>query len=202
MSAPAPAFPPKPFDSLRVALVHDWLTGMRGGEKCLEVLCELFPAAEIYTLVHRKGRLSRTIESHTIHESWIAKLPLGRSRYRWYVSAYPKAIESFDLSGYDLVVSISHCAAKGVITRADTLHVCYCNTPVRYFWDLAAEYFAPGRAGLLQRWIGRSIAHRFRMWDRLSSDRVDLFIGNSFNIRDRIRKHYRRPALVVYPLAS
>jgi len=199
VSAPVPASSQKPFDSLRVALVHDWLTGMRGGEKCLEVLCEMFPSAEIYTLVHWKGRLSATIESRRIHESWIAKLPLGRRRYRWYVPAYPKAIESFDLSRYDLVVSISHCAAKGVITRADTLHVCYCNTPVRYFWDLAPEYFAPERTGPVQRWLGQSVAHRFRLWDRLSSDRVDLFVGNSFNIRDRIRKHYRRPALVVYP---
>ena len=183
----------------RVALVHDWLTGMRGGEKCLEVLCEMFPAAPIYTLVHWKGRLSPTIESHPIHESWIANLPFGRSRYRWHVASYPRAIESFDLSGYDLVVSISHCAAKGVITRADTLHVCYCNTPVRYFWDLYAEYFAPSRAGLLERLVGPPLAHRFRLWDRLSSDRVDLFIGNSLNVRDRIRKHYRRPARVVYP---
>ena len=199
MSAPVPALPHKPFESLRVALVHDWLTGMRGGEKCLEVLCEMFPAAPIYTLVYRKGTLSPVIESHRIHESWIAKLPLGRSRYRWFLPAYPRAIESFDLSGYDLVVSVSHCAAKGVITRADTLHVCYCNTPVRYFWDLNAEYFAPGRAGTFQRLFGPAVAHRFRIWDRLSSDRVDLFIGNSHNIRDRIRKHYRRPALVVYP---
>jgi glycosyltransferase involved in cell wall biosynthesis len=172
---------------------------MRGGEKCLEVLCEMFPRAPIYTLVHWKGRLSPTIESHPIHESWIAKLPFGRSRYRWHIASYPKAIESFDLSGYDLVVSISHCAAKGVITRADTLHVCYCNSPVRYFWDLASEYFAPHRSGWLVRRVGAAIAHRFRLWDRVSSDRVDLFIGNSFNIRDRIRKHYRRPALVVYP---
>ncbi|HXL14650.1 MAG TPA: glycosyltransferase [Methylomirabilota bacterium] len=199
MSAPAPAPPPRSLDSLRVALVHDWLTGMRGGEKCLEVLCEMFPDAPIYTLVHWKGRLSPTIESHPIHESWIAKMPLGRSCYRWYIASFPKAIESFDLSGYDLVVSISHCAAKGVITRADTLHVCYCNTPVRYFWDLASEYFAPGRARMIERLIGPPIAHQFRLWDRISSDRVDLFIGNSFNIRDRIRKHYRRPALAVYP---
>ncbi len=199
MSAPAPALPLRPFESLRVALVHDWLTGMRGGEKCLEVLCEMFPGAPIHTLVHWKGRLSPAIESHPIHESWIAKLPLGRSRYRWFLPAYPRAIESFDLSGYDLVVSVSHCAAKGVITRADTLHVCYCNTPVRYFWDLKAEYFAPGRAGAVERLLGPPVAHRFRLWDRLSSDRVDLFIGNSHNVRDRIRKHYRRPARVVYP---
>lgn len=188
-----------PLNPLRVALVHDWLTGMRGGEKCLEVLCEIFPKADIYTLVHRKGSLSRTIESHSIRESWIARLPLGRSRYRWFVPLYPRAIESFDLSVYDLVVSISHCAAKGVITRADTLHVCYCNTPVRYFWDLYSEYFAPGRAGPLERMLAPRIAHRFRLWDRLSSDRVDLFIGNSRHVRDRIWKHYRRPSLVVHP---
>ena len=199
MSAPAPLPPPRSLDSLRVALVHDWLTGMRGGEKCLEVLCEMFPKAPIHTLVHWKGKLSPAIESHPIHESWIARMPFGRSRYRAYIASFPKAIESFDLSGYDLVVSVSHCAAKGVVTRADTLHVCYCNTPVRYFWDLAAEYFAPARAGWMERLAGPSIAHRFRLWDRISADRVDLFIGNSFNIRDRIRKHYRRPALVVYP---
>ncbi len=186
-------------DSLRVALVHDWLTGMRGGEKCLEVLCELFPRADIYTLVHRKGSVAHSIEAHTIRESWIARLPLGRSRYRWFVPLYPRAIEAFDLSEYDLVVSISHCAAKGVVTRADTLHVCYCNTPVRYFWDLFAEYFAPGRVGALERFLAPWVAHRFRLWDRISSDRVDLFIGNSRHVRDRIWKHYRRPALVVHP---
>jgi len=199
VSAPAPVPPPRSIESLRVALVHDWLTGMRGGEKCLEVLCEMFPSAPIYTLVHWKGKLSPTIESHPIHESWIARMPFGRSRYRAWIGSYPRAIEAFDLSGYDLVVSISHCAAKGVITRADTLHVCYCNSPVRYFWDLAADYFAPHRSGWLVRKVGAAVAHRFRLWDRISSDRVDLFIGNSFNIRDRIRKHYRRPALVVYP---
>jgi glycosyltransferase involved in cell wall biosynthesis len=199
VSAPAPLPPPRSLDSLRVALVHDWLTGMRGGEKCLEVLCEMFPGAPIYTLVHWKGKLSPTIESHPIHESWIAKMPFGRNRYRGYIASYPRAIEAFDLSGYDLVVSISHCAAKGVVTRADTLHVCYCNSPVRYFWDLASEYFAPHRSGWLVRRVGAAVAHRFRIWDRVSADRVDLFIGNSYNIRDRIRKHYRRPALVVYP---
>ena len=172
---------------------------MRGGEKCLEILCEMFPRAPIYTLVHWKGKLSPTIESHPIHESWIARMPFGRSRYRAWIASYPRAIEAFDLSGYDLVVSISHCAAKGVVTRADTLHVCYCNSPVRYFWDLASEYFAPHRSGWLVRRVGAAVAHKFRIWDRVSADRVDLFIGNSHNIRDRIRKHYRRPALVVYP---
>jgi len=184
---------------LRVALVHDWLTGMRGGEKCLEVFCELFPDADLYTLVHRRGSVSPVIERRRVHESWIAKLPAGRSRYRWYAPFYPLAIESFDLSRYDLVVSTSHCAAKGALTRADTLHVCYCFTPVRYFWDLYGEYFARGRAGLLERAVAPWIAHRFRLWDRVSADRVDLFVADSEHVRDRIRKHYRRPSRVIFP---
>lgn len=189
----------RPFGSLRIALVHDWLTGMRGGEKCLEVLCERFPDADLYTIVHRRGTVSPVIERRRVVESWIARLPLGRSRYRWFVPLYPLAVESFDLSDYDLVVSLSHCAAKGVITRADALHVCYCFTPVRYFWDLYPEYFGPGRAGPVRRAAAALVAHRFRIWDRVSADRVDLFVADSEHVRDRIAKHYRRAAPVVYP---
>jgi glycosyltransferase involved in cell wall biosynthesis len=185
--------------SLRVALIHDWLTGMRGGEKCLEVLCEIFPGADLFTLVHKKGSVSPVIESRRVRESWIAKLPFGRSRYRSYVPLYPMAIESFDLGAYDLVVSTSHCAAKGVVTRADTLHVCYCFTPVRYFWDLYPEYFGPGRGSALERLLAPWVAHRFRIWDRVSADRVDLFVADSMHVRDRIAKHYRRPSRVIYP---
>jgi glycosyltransferase involved in cell wall biosynthesis len=185
--------------TLRVALVHDWLTGMRGGEKCLEILCEMFPHADLFTLVHQRGSVSRTIEARTIRESWIARLPAGRSHYRWYVPLYPMAVESFDLTGYDLVVSTSHCAAKGAVTRADTLHVCYCFTPVRYFWDLYPAYFGPGKGSALGRTVAPWVAHHFRLWDRVSADRVDLFIADSRHVRDRIAKHYRRPARVVYP---
>ena len=185
--------------TLRVALVHDWLTGMRGGEKCLEVLCELFPHADLYTLVHSRGSVSKTIESRTVRESWIARLPGGRRHYRWYVPLYPLAVESFDLSGYDLVISTSHCAAKGALTRADALHVCYCFTPVRYFWDLYPDYFGPGRGSRLGRMLAPWIAHYFRIWDRVSADRVDLFVADSRHVRGRIAKHYRRPARVIYP---
>lgn len=185
--------------TLRVALVHDWLTGMRGGEKCLEVLCELFPHADLHTLVHRRGSVSATIEARTIRESWIAQLPGGRSHYRSYVPLYPLAVESFDLSSYDLVISTSHCAAKGALTRADTLHVCYCFTPVRYFWDLYPEYFGPRRGGGIARALAPWVAHYFRLWDRVSADRVDLFVADSNHVRDRIAKHYRRPARVIYP---
>lgn len=189
----------RPLDALRVALVHDWLTGMRGGEKCLEVLCERFPDADLYTLVHRRGSVAPVIERRRVVESWIARLPFGRSRYRAFVPFYPLAIESFDLSAYDLVISLSHCAAKGVITRADALHVDYCFTPVRYFWDLAPEYTGPGRAGPLTRAAAALVGHRFRIWDRVSADRVDLFVADSAHVRDRIAKHYRRAAPVVHP---
>jgi len=189
----------RPFRSLKVALVHDWLTGMRGGEKCLEVLCERFPDADLYTLVHRRGSVAPIIEKRRVVESWIARMPFGRSRYRWFAPLFPLAIESFDLSAYDLVVSLSHCAAKGVITRADSLHVCYCFTPVRYFWDLYPEYFGPGRAGRVERAAAALVAHRFRVWDRVSADRVDLFVADSAHVRDRIAKHYRRAAPVVHP---
>ena len=196
---PTTATAPRLDSSLRVALVHDWLTGMRGGEKCLEVLCEVFPKADLFTLVHQRGSVSPPIESRRVFESWIAKLPFGRSRYRSYVALYPLAIESFDLGAYDLVVSTSHCAAKGVITRSDTLHVCYCFTPVRYFWDLYPEYFGPGRGSRMERLLAPWVAHRFRIWDRVSADRVDLFVADSKHVRDRIAKHYRRPSRVIYP---
>ncbi|MGH7680452.1 MAG: glycosyltransferase [Candidatus Eiseniibacteriota bacterium] len=184
---------------LRVALVHDWLTGMRGGEKCLEVLCEMFPEADLFTIVHRRGTVSPSIEARRVHESWVAGLPGGRSHYRWFVPLYPLAVESFDLDAYDLVVSTSHCAAKGVLTRSDTLHVCYCFTPVRYFWDLYPMYFGPGKGNALSRLFGPWVAHGFRIWDRASSDRVDLFIADSKHVGDRIAKHYRRPSMVIYP---
>jgi len=185
--------------TLRVALVHDWLTGMRGGEKCLDVLAEIFPRADLYTLVHRKGTVSPRIEARRVVESWIARWPAGRSHYRWYAPFYPLAIESFDLGAYDLVVSTSHCVAKGAVTRADTLHVCYCFTPVRYFWDLYPEYFGPGRSGWLARSTAPLLAHYYRLWDRVSADRVDLFLADSAHVRDRIAKHYRRPSLVIHP---
>lgn len=189
----------RPLSSLRVALVHDWLTGMRGGEKCLEEHAALFPDADLYTLVHRRGSVSRVIEERRIVESWIARLPFGRSRYRSFVPLYPAAIESFDLRAYDLVVSSSHCAAKGARTGPHQLHVCYCFTPVRYFWDLYDEYFAPGRAGPLTRLLAPAVAARFRAWDRASSDRVDLFVADSAHVGERIARHYGRPSRVVHP---
>src|SRR5262245_41384962 len=130
----------------RVALVHDWLTGMRGGEKVLEVLCDLFPSADIYTLVHIPGQVSPRIESHRIFTSALQKFPNIETRYRYYLPLMPWAIERFKFDAYDLVISTSHCVAKGAIPGPRTQHWSYCHTPMRYIWDQYNDYFGPGRA--------------------------------------------------------
>ncbi len=126
---------------MRVALIHDWLTGMRGGEKVLEAFCERFPDAPIYTIVHRAGSVSRQIESHPIHTSFVQRLPGGVGSYQRYLPLLPAAIERFDLRGYDLVLSTSHCVAKGARVHPGTTHLCYCHTPMRYVWAAYEEYF-------------------------------------------------------------
>src|SRR4249920_2939983 len=121
--------------SMRVALVHDWLTGMRGGERCLEVFCELFPHADLFTLLHVPGSVSPTIEGRRIVTSFIQGLPAAATRYRQYLPLMPAAVGRFDVRGYDLVLSSSHCVAKGARPAPGSLHVCYCFTPMRYVWD-------------------------------------------------------------------
>ena len=132
---------------MNAALVHDWLTGMRGGEKALEVLCELLPDADLLTLVHVPGRVSPTIMRHRIRTSPIQRLPLVARFYRHYLPLFPFAIEQFDLDDVDLVVSTSHCAAKSVVPRPGARHLCYCFTPMRYAWDQFDHYFGPDRVG-------------------------------------------------------
>ena len=185
--------------NLRVALVHDWLTGMRGGEKVLEVLCELYPQATLFTLLYNKGSVSDTIEKINIRTSFVDRLPLKATKYRNYLPLFPKAIESFDFSGFDLVFSSSHAVAKGARPAPGALHICYCHTPMRYVWELYEEYFGQGRAGALTRAAMSIVAPRLREWDVRSSDRVNFFIANSRNVADRIRQYYRRPADVIHP---
>src|SRR5437773_1152372 len=120
--------------AMKTALVHDWLTGMRGGEKVLEVFCEMFPEADIFTLLHVPGTVSKTIESHNIRTSFLQKLPFIGSKYRYALPLMPRAVESFDLSSYDFVLSTSHCVAKGCIPGPRSVHVSYCFTPMRYIW--------------------------------------------------------------------
>jgi glycosyltransferase involved in cell wall biosynthesis len=184
---------------MKIALIHDWLTGMRGGEKCLEVLCELFPEATLFTLLHKEGSVSETITRMKIKTSFIQSLPFSSNNYQKYLPLFPTAIEQFDLTGFDLVISSSHCVAKGVITSPETCHICYCHTPMRYAWEMYYIYFSKNSVSPLIRWSVPFFINYLRTWDEKSSDRVDWFVANSENVRRRIQKHYRRDAEVIYP---
>ncbi len=184
---------------MRVALVHDWLTGMRGGEKCLQVFVEMFPDAEIFTLLHLPGTIAPSIEARPIHTSFVNRLPFLRTHYRYYLPFFARAIERFDLSGFDLVISTSHCVAKGVRPEVGTPNLCYCLTPMRYIWDHYSAYFGPGRAPSVVRWGMARWVKRLRVWDVRSSSRVDRFVAISHYIRKKIEQLYDRTASVVYP---
>lgn len=185
-------------NKLKIALVHDWLTGMRGGEKVLEVLCELYPDADLYTLLHNKGTLSSTIENMKIRTSFVDKLPLKEKRYRNYLPIFPAAIETFDFSEYDLVVSTSHCVAKNVKVK-NGLHICYCHTPMRYVWEMFDEYFGRGKTGLATRLAMKIIAPILRKWDVATSNRVNYYIANSHNVAGRIKSYYQKESDVIHP---
>lgn len=184
---------------MRVAIVHDWLTGMRGGERCLELLCELFPEADLYTLLHVNGAVSPTIEKHPIQTSFIQRLPLAATHYRYYLPLFPRAIESFDLKDYDLVLSSSHCVAKGVRVPPGSCHLAYIYTPMRYIWDQYESYFAKGRASPLVRGMMRLLRRWLQRWDVASTDRVHYLVAISEHVARRIQHYYGRAASVVYP---
>lgn len=184
---------------MKVAIVHDWLTGMRGGEKCLEVFCELFPKATLFTLVHTPGNLSPTIESMDIRTSFVQRLPGARRFHQRYLPLFPAAVERWDFSGYDFILSTSHCVAKGAIAPRGALHVCYCHTPMRYVWDFYDEYFRGPGAGPATRVVMPIVARGLRRWDRETATRVDRFIANSRFVAERIRRVYARDADVIYP---
>ena len=179
-----------------MALVHDWLTGMRGGERCLEVFCELFPDAPLYTLLHVPGSVSATIERRRIVTSFVQRLPGAATRYRQYLPLFPAAVRGLSLDGYDLVLSLSHCVAKAVRVPRGALHLCYCFTPMRYVWDLEEDY-ARG-AGWLTRLALPPVAAALRRWDRRTGG-VDAFVAISHHIADRIRRVYGREAEVIHP---
>ena len=184
---------------MRVALVHDWLTGMRGGEKCLEVFCELFPDADLFALLHVEGAMSPTIEDMSIRTSFLQRVPGIGTHYRNFLPLFPRAIESFDLSAYDLVLSSSSCVAKAARPGDGARHVCYCHSPMRYLWDKYDDYWGPGRASWLKRAAMACVAGRLRRWDVATAERVHHFISNSRYIADRIRRHYGREATVINP---
>lgn len=183
----------------RMALVHDWLTGMRGGEKVLEVFCELYPAADIVTLVHVPGSVSPAIECHPIRTSVIQRLPWVGRLYRHYLPLFPTAVEMLDLDGYDVVVSISHCAAKSVIVHGRARHLCYCLTPMRYAWDQFDAYFGARRVGALGHVVLRQALAKLARWDAATAGRAHQYVAISRYVAARIARYYNRPAGVVYP---
>jgi len=184
---------------VKVALVHDWLTGMRGGEKVLEVLCELFPDAALFTLVHVPGSVTPAIERLRPRCSFIQRLPFSRHFYRQCLPLFPTAVELFDLDGFDLVVSSSHCAAKAVIRRGNARHLCYCHTPMRYAWDQFEAYFGAAAIGAWPSRALRPALAALARWDAQTASRVDRFVANSHHVSGRIRRYYNRDAAVVYP---
>jgi glycosyltransferase involved in cell wall biosynthesis len=182
---------------MKVALVHYWLVTMRGGEKVLEELCALYPDADIFTHVIDPDRVSDTIKSRRITTSFIARLPGAKRHYQKYLPLMPMALEQFDLRGYDLVISSESGPAKGVITGENTLHLCYCHTPMRYLWNMYHDYREG--TGALTRAAMVPAFHYLRQWDYSSAARVDHFIANSSTVKQRITKTWRRDSDIIHP---
>jgi glycosyltransferase involved in cell wall biosynthesis len=184
----------------KVAIVHYWWLTNRGGEAVVSALVELFPHADLYIHVCDQELVRRTLGpafKGRIVTSFISRLPGARRHYQKYLPFMPLALEQWDFSSYDLVISSESGPAKGIVTHPDALHVCYCHSPMRYLWDMYHEYL--GNAGRFIRTLFPLLAHWLRVWDRASADRVDVFIANSNFVASRIRKFYRRDAQVIFP---
>ena len=182
---------------MKVAIIHDWLTGMRGGELVLDSLLKIYPDAELFTLFYNKGTLNERIENRKIHTAFTDRLPLKASKYRSYLPLFPMAIETLDLRGFDLILSSSHCVAKGIIPPPNSIHISYIHSPMRYVWDLYYDYF-PAKSGL-KFLIIQAISNYLRSWDVSSSHRVDQYTANSKFIAKRIKKYYARDSVVIHP---
>lgn len=182
---------------MRVAIVHYWLVSMRGGEKVVEALCDMYPEADIFTLVYDESRVSEKIKRHKVTSSFLQKIPGAVKHYQSLLPLMPFALESLDLSGYDLIISSESGPAKGIIAPPHSTHVCYCHSPMRYIWDHYHSYRA--NAGLASRMLLPWMAPLLRSWDVSTSMRVDRFVANSHHVRARIGKYYGRSATVIYP---
>ncbi|MGY4535824.1 glycosyltransferase involved in cell wall biosynthesis [Mucilaginibacter sp. UYNi724] len=186
---------------MKVALVHEWLTVIGGSENVFKEIASLYPDADIFTLVARGETIKKlSLEGHKITTSFIQKLPFAKTKYRSYLPLFPLAIEQFDLSSYDLVISSSHAVAKGALTHSNQMHICYCHSPIRYAWDLHHQYLK--ESGLnkgLKGFLAKYLLHRIRTWDIISTNRVDHFIANSNYIARRIKKIYGRESVVIHP---
>ncbi len=182
---------------MKTALIHDWLLCIAGAEKVLQAIYEIYPAP-IYTLI--KNEKSSFFQDKDIHTSFIQKLPFAKKKYRSFLPLFPLAIEQFDLSSFDVVISSSSCVSKGVLTHSQQLHICYCHTPMRYSWDQYHQYlFDSGYHKGLKGMLARCFLHYIRMWDVHTSIHVDHFIANSSYVAKRIKKVYNKESKVIYP---
>ena len=186
---------------MKVAIVQEWLVTVGGSDKVVKAILDVFPDADIYTLVAKKEVCDELgIPWEKVHTSFIQKMPLGTKKHRAYLPLFPFAIEQFDLRGYDLVISSSHCVAKGVLTKADQLHICYCHSPIRYCWDMYNEYLEESHLDKgFKSWLVRLMLHPIRQFDAIAGSRVDYYISNSDYVGQRIRKTYRRKATTIHP---
>ena len=182
---------------MKVAIVHYWLVGMRGGEKVVEALAEMYPQADIFTHVYVPEMISEKIREHRIIPTFINALPRASTMYKTYLPLMPLALEQCDLRGYDLVISSESGPAKGVITPAEALHVCYCHTPMRYIWNMYHDYREG--AGRVTRMMMPALSHYLRMWDVSTAARVDSFVANSETVAKRIRRYYGADSVVIHP---
>jgi glycosyltransferase involved in cell wall biosynthesis len=182
---------------MKVAIIHYWLVGMRGGEKVVEALCEMYPQADIFTHVYVPEMVSDAIRRHRVIPTFINAMPRAARMYKTYLPLMPLALEQLDLRGYDLVISSESGPAKGIIAPSDAVHVCYCHTPMRYIWNMYHDYRS--NAGWAARLMMPPLAHYLRMWDVTSAARVDSFVANSATVARRIHRYYNADATVIHP---
>lgn len=185
---------------MKVAIVHYWLVNMRGGEKMLEALLDIFPEADIYTHVYAPEKISDKIKQHHIYTTYINSLPFARKLYQKYMPLMPNALKELNLQNYDLIISSEAGPAKGVVPAPEAFHICYCHSPMRYIWDMYHTYFQ--KAGFLTKFFMKKLVPSLRIWDITSANMVDRFITNSHYVAQRIRRYYNRDALVVYGPAA
>lgn len=183
---------------MKVAIVYDWLTNMGGAERLIINFKEIFPDAPIYTSIYNPDKLDDALRNIDVRTSFLQNKRGAKENHQKYFPFMPMAFESFDLNEYDIVLSSSTSCAKGIVTKPDTMHVCYCNTPMRYAWEFYYEY-ANQPMNSIKRKLLKYFMNYMRLWDNVSSDRVDYFIANSENVAKRIWKHYRRESVVIYP---
>ena len=186
---------------MKVAIVQECLVTVGGSDKVVKAILDVFPDADIYTLVAKKDVCDELgIPWEKVHTSFIQKMPLGTKKHRAYLPLFPFAIEQFDLRGYDVVISSSHCVAKGILTKADQLHICYCHSPIRYCWDMYNEYLEESHLDKgFKSWLVHLMLHPIRQFDAIAGNRVDYYISNSDYVGQRIRKTYRRKATTIHP---